>query len=210
MSMSPKTPCAVTSAPAPGPRTISGWSAYLRVVKEMMLSAPWRVANGWVLGNALSATEDSLDATSTVPTKRSTSPFASASAIFSLISPSKSGSLLMYSSTLAVSRSGSGTRLSTGTSSSSSMRPASRASVTTLRATSVPERSSRGSGSVNPSSLACLTMSEKLSPGWKVLKMYESVPEKIPSILTILSPAVLIERSVLMIGSPAPTLASLK
>jgi hypothetical protein len=40
------------------------------------------------------------------------------------------------------------TRLSTGMSSSSSMSPHSRARMATLRATSVPFRSSRGSGSV--------------------------------------------------------------
>lgn len=44
--MSLNTPPAVTSAPAPGPRTISGCFSYLSVVKAMMLSDPDNCANG--------------------------------------------------------------------------------------------------------------------------------------------------------------------
>lgn len=39
-NMSLKTPPAVTSAPAPGPRTMSGCFSYLSVVKAIMLSDP--------------------------------------------------------------------------------------------------------------------------------------------------------------------------
>lgn len=57
----------------------------------------------------------------------------------------------------------------------------------TLRATSIPARSSRGSGSVNPASFASVTISEKAFPGAKLLKIYESVPLKMPSTCKIRS-----------------------
>ncbi|KAG5576897.1 hypothetical protein H5410_057031 [Solanum commersonii] len=44
--MSQNTPPAVTSAPAPGPRTIRGCFAYLSVVNAIMLSDPESCANG--------------------------------------------------------------------------------------------------------------------------------------------------------------------
>lgn len=51
-----KTPAAVTSAPAPGPRMNMGCSLYLSVLKEMMLSAPCSCANAWLCGYAFSPT----------------------------------------------------------------------------------------------------------------------------------------------------------
>ena len=50
------------------------------------------------------------------------------------------------------------------------------ARMVTLRATSMPARSSRGSGSVKPCAFAWDTMSEKAVPATKLLKMYDSVP----------------------------------
>ena len=44
--MSEKTPIAVTSAPAPGPCTMSGVQAYRFVVNAMMLSLPFAAASG--------------------------------------------------------------------------------------------------------------------------------------------------------------------
>jgi hypothetical protein len=52
---------------------------------------------------------------------------------------------------------------SSATSASSSRIPISRARITSLRATSMPDRSSRGSGSVNPFALASRTIAEN---GW--------------------------------------------
>ena len=74
-------------------------------------------------------------------------PFFFAAATRSAIGASKSGRRFMNSSTDAFARA-SGTSVSTSMSPSSSERPASRARITALRATSTPERSSRGSGSV--------------------------------------------------------------
>ena len=54
--------------------------------------------------------------------------------------------------------------------------------MVTLRATSMPAKSSRGSGSVNPASLASVTMSEKFLSGARLLKIYDNVPLKMPSI----------------------------
>ena len=98
---------------------------------------------------------------------------------------------------------------STGTSSRSTSTPQARARIVTLRATSVPDRSSRGSGSVKPFSFASAITSENFIPGLYVLKRYESVPEKMPSIVFTLSPVPTRSvRSTLRIGSPAPTVVS--
>jgi hypothetical protein len=47
---SENTPMAVTSAPAPGPRTISGWLLYRAVVNASRLSEPCSWASGWEAG----------------------------------------------------------------------------------------------------------------------------------------------------------------
>ena len=101
-----------------------------------------------------------------------------------------------------------GTSPSRATSASSTVMPISRARMTTLRATSVPDKSSRGSGSVYPSSRACVTNDENDRLPSKLLKRYESVPERIPSISTISSPVCTRSRNVWMIGSAAPTVVS--
>merc|ERR1719321_1164067 len=61
-----------------------------------------------------------------------------------------------------------------------------------LRWTSVPKRSSRGSGSVKPFAAASATTSEKGLPVALItLKMYDKVPLKIPSTKLISSPVFL-------------------
>src|SRR5690606_31981612 len=49
---SANTPPAVTSGPAPGPCTTSGFGWYRRVLKRTMLSVAWIRANGWSSGYA--------------------------------------------------------------------------------------------------------------------------------------------------------------
>mmetsp|Transcript_15652 Transcript_15652/g.27031 ORF Transcript_15652/g.27031 Transcript_15652/m.27031 type:complete len:212 (-) Transcript_15652:1518-2153(-) len=85
----------------------------------------------------------------------------------------------------------------------------------TLRATSVPDKSSRASGSVYPFAFASRTMSENLgrgpedgAPGENTLKMYERVPERTPSMRCTLSPFSTRSRSVPITGSAAPTVHS--
>ena len=136
-----------------------------------MLSLPLSCAKGCSYSYSRSSTAPFPLATSTTPTYRSFFPFAFASSVRFVISSSYSGSAAMNASTDSVSRRGSGTRDCTGMSSSSRSKPHSRARMTTLRATSVPLRSSRGSGSVYPSSFAVLTTSENARPSPKVLKM---------------------------------------
>ena len=115
----------------------------------------------------------------------------------------------MNSSTLHFS-SAFGTSPSTCTSAISRVSPISRPRMMSLRATSIPDRSSRGSGSVYPLVLAAPTMEEKLSRPSKTLNRYASVPEKIPSMRVISSPVSRKSRSVWMMGNPAPTVASYK
>mmetsp|Transcript_57167 Transcript_57167/g.185136 ORF Transcript_57167/g.185136 Transcript_57167/m.185136 type:complete len:231 (-) Transcript_57167:332-1024(-) len=91
---------------------------------------------------------------------------------------------------------------------SSSFKPHSRARIVTLRPTSVPLRSSLGSGSVKPLFLASFTTSEYFMPGFHVLKMYERVPLKMPSTFVTSSPAFSSVCSGPTIGNPAPTVAS--
>eukprot|EP00162_Nutomonas_longa_P014206 comp21867_c0_seq1/m.49521 comp21867_c0_seq1/g.49521 ORF comp21867_c0_seq1/g.49521 comp21867_c0_seq1/m.49521 type:complete len:506 (-) comp21867_c0_seq1:803-2320(-) len=92
--------------------------------------------------------------------------------------------------------------------------PQMRARITTLRAMSVPFRSSRGSGSVYPRRLASATTAEKdtgaapARAGLNWLNRKDRVPEKMPSILWMRSPVSIRSRSVLRMGSPAPTVAS--
>ena len=59
--------------------------------------------------------------------------------------------------------------------------PISRARITTLRPTSIPDRSSLGSGSVYPLACASLTISENGRLPSKLLNRYERVPERMPS-----------------------------
>src|SRR5207237_878924 len=92
-----------------------------------------------------------------------------------------------------------GTRLSTRTSLSSRSSPISRPRMMSLRATSCPERSSRGSGSVKPRARASRTICEKLVAPSYTLKRYASVPENLPSTR-------LVGRRVALLvgGAPAP------
>lgn len=66
--MSLNTPPAVTSAPAPGPRMMSGQSMYRCVVNEIMLSAPLSCVNGCDLGNDRKDTVPVPSLQSIVPT----------------------------------------------------------------------------------------------------------------------------------------------
>jgi len=66
--MSLNIPAAVTWAPAPGPRTMSGWLLYLLVVNAIMLSDPDTCANGSSFLYFLSSTTPFLFLTSTTPT----------------------------------------------------------------------------------------------------------------------------------------------
>mmetsp|Transcript_1070 Transcript_1070/g.3840 ORF Transcript_1070/g.3840 Transcript_1070/m.3840 type:complete len:208 (-) Transcript_1070:863-1486(-) len=172
-----KTPAAVTSAPAPGPCTTRGRGVYHFVSNATMLSANCVDAKGWSLGYRPSFTAAEPAAMSMAPTNRRTSPAASASAIKESISSSYAFSSSTKASPSATPSAGlqfaraAGTRDFTGTSSSSSFRPSSRARMVTFRWTSVPLRSSRGSGSVKPLFLASATTSENLTPGFQVLKM---------------------------------------
>eukprot|EP00900_Chrysochromulina_parva_P019130 jgi/Chrpa1/27218/Chrysochromulina_OHIO_Genome00010383-RA len=83
-----------------------------------------------------------------------------------------------------------------------------RARMSALRATSTPPRSSRGSGSVYPSSLALLTTSENGRPSCKPDITYPSVPEKEPEMRETGSAAPTTRPSAAITGSPAPTVAS--
>lgn len=93
-------------------------------------------------------------------------------------------------------------------------RPATRAKMTSLRATSRPERSSRGSGSVYPRDLAWATCSLHVEPGMlpaetfsgmKLLNRKLRLPLITPSIFLTRSPVAMSSLSVDMIGMPAPT-----
>ena len=80
---------------------------------------------------------------------RTTLPSFTASFLISSICPSNSGRQAMNSSPLETFFSGSGMRDWTGNASTPVIsRPTSRARMTSLRATSMPLRSSRGSGSL--------------------------------------------------------------
>ncbi len=92
----------------------------------------------------------------------------------------------------------------------STFRPVNRARMVSFLATSMPFRSSLGSGSVKPASLAFATIWLQLrgtssSTGEKVLKRYDIVPEKTPSILVTLSPVTTRSFNVDITGRPAPT-----
>ena len=63
-----------------------------------------------------------------------------------------------------------GTSPSTRTSDISNPKPISRAKIMSFLATSMPDKSSRGSGSVKPFALAVLTIEEKASLPSKTLK----------------------------------------
>ena len=107
------------------------------------------------------------------PPKKASSP------TFCYISSSYSCSLLRKVST-SVDSSSAGTKLSIGTSSILMSKPHSLAKMTTFRCTSLPDRSSLGSGSVYPRSLAVrTTWLQGVVPSY-VLKRYDRVPEKTP------------------------------
>src|SRR5262249_29815106 len=74
-SRSANTPAAVTSRPAPGPWTTSGFSRYRPVRKSTMLSVSWTRANGWDVGYGQSPTLASPWRV-TRPTNRRTLPAA--------------------------------------------------------------------------------------------------------------------------------------
>ena len=97
---------------------------------------------------------------------------------------------------------------STSTSESSSSSPASRAKISNLRATSCPDKSSRGSGSVKPFSRASAVTSERESPSSNLPKINESEPDKIPSKYSSSSPAANKFCKFSITGKPAPTLVS--
>ena len=86
--------------------------------------------------------------------------------------------------------------------------PISLARITVFLATSIPERSSRGSGSVYPNSFAFNTRLEKgILPSYDA-NNHARDPEKIPEMLLILSPVLIRSLIVEIMGSPAPTVAS--
>ena len=80
--------------------------------------------------------------------------------------------------------------------------------MTSLRMTSLPERSMRGSGSEKPCSRAMRTVSLNGMSADRVLKMKLSVPLRTASSLRMRSPELHRSLIVLMIGRPAPTLVS--
>ena len=89
--------------------------------------------------------------------------------------------------------------------------PISRARMTSLRATSMPERSSRGSGSVYPRPLASRTTvgecrAWRRSDGTRTT----ACPRARPRCGCTRSPVRIRSRSVVITGSPAPTVASYK
>ena len=72
-------------------------------------------------------------------------------------------------------------RLDDKMSASSSSRPvSSRARISSLRATSTPDKSSRGSGSVYPISRAIAVAAEKLTPSSSLPKINDREPDRIP------------------------------
>lgn len=81
------------------------------------------------------------------------------------------------------------------------------ARMVTFLATSMPARSSLGSGSVYPRALASVTMSEKGLSWLNMLKMYDRVPLKMPSTLRMRSPVSTKCFRVAITGRPAPTVA---
>mmetsp|Transcript_4917 Transcript_4917/g.17174 ORF Transcript_4917/g.17174 Transcript_4917/m.17174 type:complete len:318 (-) Transcript_4917:202-1155(-) len=110
-------------------------------------------------------------------------------------------------STLSCASSG-GYRLSTATSDISSLAPVALARMSALRATSVPPRSSLGSGSVYPASFASLTTSLKVLPASRPLMTKPSVPLKAPATRLMASPARTSLRTAAFTGVPAPTVLS--
>ena len=80
--------------------------------------------------------------------------------------------------------------------------------MSALRATSMPLRSSRGSGSVYPSARAARTAAEKDISSCRQWQRVPSVPLKQPAMRCTSSPVSSSVRSVAMMGSPAPTVAS--
>ncbi|MNE56195.1 hypothetical protein D3C80_1510870 [compost metagenome] len=101
-----------------------------------------------------------------------------------------------------------GSACSTSTSDNSSAMPDSRARISSLRATSMPFRSSRGSGSVKPLPRAMPVASEKAIPSSNLPKMKEREPDRTPSKARSLSPALIRFCRFSMTGRPAPTLVS--
>ncbi len=107
-------------------------------------------------------------------------------------------------------RQDSGTRFSTLMSSNSISSPVSLERIKIFLATSIPFKSSRGSGSVYPFAFASFTTSLNFLPSSKELKIKFNVPLKTASMLSTLSPLSNRSFMVLMTGSPAPTFVSYK
>ena len=80
--------------------------------------------------------------------------------------------------------------------------------MSAFRATSRPERSSRGCGSVYPRSRAVRTASESGVPAIASWQRNPSVPERLPSMRSTTSPVATRFFSVSMTGRPAPTVVS--
>ncbi|CSB39768.1 Uncharacterised protein [Vibrio cholerae] len=114
----------------------------------------------------------------------------------------------MNSSTLPEASKPAGSACSTSTSLSSNSYPASRAKISNLRATSIPERSSRGSGSVKPFSLASCVAWLKVMPSSNLPKIKEREPERIPLNFSSSSPAAIRFCKFSITGRPAPTVVS--
>mmetsp|Transcript_14474 Transcript_14474/g.25944 ORF Transcript_14474/g.25944 Transcript_14474/m.25944 type:complete len:275 (-) Transcript_14474:168-992(-) len=80
--------------------------------------------------------------------------------------------------------------------------------IMAFRATSVPDKSSRGSGSVKPSDLASATISLNLPPSSSALRIKPRVPLSWPSTFTSSSPESKSLSAVHITGRPAPQVAS--
>ena len=127
-----------------------------------------------------------------------------------LNSSSSSGNTAKNSSLFMLSENPFGNTPSTSMSSNSSSKPISRAKINNLRATSAPDKSSRGSGSVKPFSFASKVASERLKPSSNWPKMKEREPDKIPSNFSTSSPAASKFCKFSITGKPAPTFVSYK
>mmetsp|Transcript_40007 Transcript_40007/g.96253 ORF Transcript_40007/g.96253 Transcript_40007/m.96253 type:complete len:234 (-) Transcript_40007:696-1397(-) len=181
---------------------------YLLVSISRMLSAPLNPAKGWVFGNSASFTSALPARTSTSPTNLNTFPRVAASTDLAVILASTTSPNRAMNSSASTSSSSRGTKLSTLTSSKLIINPDSRAAMTTFLATSMPFRSSRGSGSVYPAPFACDTICEKGELPSHVLKRKDMVPLNTPRIVRTSSPVASNVRNVDTTGNPAPMVDS--
>ena len=151
LNKSPRTPIAVTAAPAPAPWTINGRAPYLSVWNMTILSEPPRlVAKGWSMGYLSNPAFTWPFTGSTTPTKRKTCLFFAASFLILSNSASNSGSRAMNPSPVGIPSRAGGMREAVCTDAKDSMvleGAIVRDRMVSFRATSKPFRSSAGWGS---------------------------------------------------------------